>query len=152
NALEIREAWISGAAEAVEMMQDQPDFVLPSAKQVAIALEDPTCRRDYDAEVNRLIFERFTRHRVMDYYTRVRIAGRTWVDHWCLPTFVYHFRPTSSGRWTSSKADMYWTVNMVRFSATPRWGPEGSALTLMLSHCMPFFDHYEARIDGGPWR
>ena len=39
-------------ADAVEMVQDQPEFVIPDATHVRLALRDPTCRKDYDAEVN----------------------------------------------------------------------------------------------------
>ncbi len=31
------------------------------------------------------------------------------------------------------------------------WDPSGSRLAVTLSHCMPFFDHYEIRIDEGAW-
>ena len=36
-------------------------------------------------------------------------------------------------------------------SAKPDWDASDSRLVLTLSHCMPFFDHYEIRIDEGAW-
>ncbi len=155
NALEIREAWLNGCADEVEMVQDQPEFVVPDAEHVRLALRNSTCRKDYDEEVNRQLFARFARNRVMDYYARVRIPTDrvtwAWVDRRCLPTFVHNFRPGPQVQWTSNLSDVYWTVNMVRMSAKPDWDASGSRLVLTLSHCMPFFDRYEIRIDEGAW-
>ncbi|MCE2441159.1 MAG: hypothetical protein J4F39_17260, partial [Candidatus Latescibacteria bacterium] len=138
------------------MVQDQPEFLVPDARHVRLALRDPTCRKDYDAQVNRQLFARFLRNRVMDYYARVRILTdrRTleWVDRRCLPTFVSHFRPLGPVQWTSSLPDVYWTVNLVRIATRPSWDGEGARLAVTLSHCMPFFDHYEIRFDNGAWQ
>ena len=129
NALEIREAWLDGVADEVEMVQDQPKFVIPDARHVRLALRDPTCRKDYDEEVNRHLFARFLRNRVMDYYARVRVLTdrRTleWVDRRCLPTFVSNFKPLGPVRLTSSLPDVYWTVNLVRISTHPSWDEDG---------------------------
>lgn len=156
NALEIREAWLDGVADEVEMVQDQPEFVIPDARHVRLALRDPTCRKDYDEEVNRHLFARFLRNRVMDYYARVRVLTDRltleWVDRRCLPTFVSNFRPLGLVRLTSSLPDVYWTVNLVRISTHPSWDEEGARLAVTLSHCMPFFDHYEIRFDDGVWQ
>ena len=156
NALEIREAWLDGAADEVEMVQDQPEFVFPDARHVRLALRDPTCRKDYDEEVNRHLFARFLRNRVMDYYARVRVLTHRqtweWVDRKCLPTFVSNFRPLGRIQWTSNLPDVYWTVNLVRISTQPSWDEDGARLAVTLSHCMPFFDHYEIRFDDGAWK
>ena len=156
NALEIREAWLSGAADEVAMVQDQPEFLVPDARHVRLALRDPTCRRDYDEEVNRQLFARFVRNRVMDYYARVRVMTDRqtweWVDRRCLPTFVSNFRPVGRVQWTSNLSDLYWTVNLVRISTQPSWSAGGPRLAVTLSHCMPFFDHYEIRFDDGAWQ
>jgi len=98
-----------------------------------------------------LVFQRFARHRAMDYYARLTVNGWDWVDKRALPTFVGHFGPRSA-KPTSNIDDLYWSLNMVRLSATPSWNEGGSRLTITLEHCMPWFDHYEIRIDGGEWR
>jgi hypothetical protein len=46
---------------------------------------------------------------------------------------------------------MYWSANVVRCTALPSWGQGRAKLTINLEHCMPWFDHYEARVDGGDW-
>ncbi len=104
NALEIRDAWLSGCADQVEMVQDEPAFVQPSAETVAIHREISEGYEDYDLEVSRFTNQRFTRHRVIDYYARVNIAGWEWVDDRGLPTLVRHFGPSGKARWTSNLA------------------------------------------------
>ena len=151
NALEIRDAWLGGCADEVRMIQDQPPPVVPSGRTVEILRERMAYLRDYDDQAVRLLLERFGRHRMMDYYARVAIAGREWVDDRCLPTFIKHFGAAGETRWTSSMADMYWSVNMVRISAAAEWDESGARLKVSLDHCMPFFDHYEVRVDGGTW-
>ena len=102
------------------------------------------------------MFARFLRNRVMDYYARVRVLTDRqtweWVDRKCLPTFVSNFRPLGRIQWTSNLPDVYWTVNLVRISTQPSWDEDGARLAVTLSHCMPFFDHYEIRFDDGAWK
>ncbi|MFQ6098961.1 MAG: UvrD-helicase domain-containing protein, partial [Armatimonadota bacterium] len=130
---------------------DEPAFVLPTGATLDIAREVTAGLNEFRDDTVRLNFERFTRHRVMDYYARLRIAGCEWVDARCLPTFVHHFRPSPGGRLTSNVADVYWSVNMVRMGVKPSWDAERAQLRVTLQHCMPFFHHYEARIDAGRW-
>jgi hypothetical protein len=151
SALEVRDAWLSGQANAVEQVFDEPAFVMPAGPHLELAKELTPGLNEFDEEIVRLFFVRFTRHRVMDYYARLRIAGLEWVDERCLPTFISHFHPAPSARWTSSLADMYWSVNMVRFSAAPGWQGREAKLAIGLEHCTPFFDHYEVRVDGARW-
>lgn len=151
NALEIREAWLTGQADRVAMVQDEPAFVMPSGRTVKIVKERGAYRQDWDEEILRLTCETFTRNRAMDYYARVRIGGWEWVDNTCLPTFVHHFDPAGETRWTSNVADMYWSVNRVRLSGRPSWDETSARLAVKLEHCMPFFAHYERRADGAEW-
>ena len=151
SALEIREAWLSGEGDAVRQVLDEPTFVVPSGDTVAIAKQFTPGLNEFDDEIVRLVCERFTRHQVLDYYARVRIAGWEFVDRRCLPTFVWHFQPSPEVRPTCDPARMYWSVNMVRMSVKPSWTDGEGQLTVSLEHCMPFFDRYEARIDEGAW-
>lgn len=151
SALEVRAAWLDGREAEVDMVQDEPAFVLPSAEAVE-ALRDIEWRADDpDEAACRLMFERFGRHRVMDYYARLTIAGWEWVDDRLLPTFIRHFSPAGRLRWTSNPADVYWSLNAVRLAAQPGWEDGRAWLGVTLEHCMPYFDHYEARVDGGDW-
>ena len=151
NAVEIRDAWLSGARDEVEMVQDQPTFVMPSGQYTTDLLNEEVPHRAWTDENVRLMLERFARFRVLDYYERVTANGWEWVDGRHLPTFIAHFGPKSV-RPTGNLADLYWSLNMVRLTASPTWGAEGSKLAVTLEHCMPWFDHYEAQIDGGGWR
>jgi hypothetical protein len=151
NALEIRDAWLSGKAETVTQVFDEPAFVLPTGPTLGLAMELTPGLNEFSEDTVRFAFERFSRHRTMDYYARVRIAGWEWADERCLPTFVSHFQPSPGVRWTSNVADMYWSVNMVRLAAAPAWNGDTARLSVTLDHCMPFFDHFEARTDGGGW-
>jgi hypothetical protein len=150
NAVEIRDAWVSGKGDEVEMVQDQPTFVMPSGKYTTDLLNEEAPYRSWTDENVRLMLERFARFRVLDYYERVTAGGFEWVDGRHLPTFVSHFGPRSV-RPTTNLADLYWSLNMTRLSATPAWGGDGSRLTVTLEHCMPWFDRFEARVDGGEW-
>ncbi|MHB0878544.1 MAG: transglutaminase domain-containing protein [Anaerolineae bacterium] len=151
NAVEIRDAWLSGAADSVEMVQDQPTFVMPSGTYATDLLNEEAPYRTWNDENIRLMLERFGRFRVLDYYERVTAGGFEWVDGRHLPTFVSHFAPKGV-RPTTNLADLYWSLNMTRLAAKPSWDADGSRLNLALEHCMPWFDHFEARIDGGDWR
>lgn len=157
--LEVRDAWLSGKADEVEMVQDEPLFVMPSGDYTIQALRDEAPDRDWTAEVVRLTLERFARNRAIDYYARLSAGGWTWVDERALPTFVAHYWPRQL-RPTTNPDDMYWSLNMVRLAARPSWDERSSKLEVTLEHCMPWFDHYEVRLDapgtrildGGDWR
>jgi len=151
SALEIHDAWLSGAASEVRMVEDEPAFTMPRGACLEVLGElYPELAEDTEEHV-RLNFERFGRYRVMDYYARVRIGGFEWVDERCLPTFVHHFAPAGHAIFTSHLPDLYPSVNMVRLSAQPAWDADGASLKITLEHCTPWFDHYEVRIDGGGW-
>lgn len=149
NALEIRDAWLSHEADKVEMVQDEPLFVVPG-ERARRDLQDKPIYALWTEDVFPLIFERFGRHRVMDYYARVRINGWEWVDERVLPTFISHFSPHAV-KPTGNPDDLYWSLNLVRLAATPSWEGGQSRLGIELEHCMPYFDHYEARLDGDGW-
>ncbi len=151
SALEIRNAWLDGEAGDVDQVLDEPGFVLPTGDTIELAKELTPGLNDFTEETVRLIFARFNRHRSMDYYARLRIAGWEWADHRCLPTFIAHFHPSPQVRYTSNLDDLYPTLNMVRFSMAPAWEGDRARLTVGSEHCMPFFSHYEARVDGGGW-
>jgi len=151
SALEVHDAWLSRGADSVTVVQEQPEFVPVNERSIQVAREMPWGVPDYDEETSRLNVARFTRHNVMDYYARVRINGWEWVDGRCLPTFVNNFQPSGGHTWTSSTDDMYWAVNMVRLSTRPSW-EDGAKVAVTLEHCMPWFDHFEARIDEGDWK
>ena len=150
NALEIRNAWLDGEAGSVEMVQDEPEFVVPSERTLQILRQQPAYHAWSD-EVVPLVFERFARNRVMDYYARVRINGWEWVDEGVLPCFVSHFTPYAVMPSTNPD-DLYWTLNLVRLSATPSWEGGQAKLGIEFEHCMPYFDHYEVRLGEGQWR
>jgi hypothetical protein len=152
SALEIHDAWVSGCADEVRMVADQPGFVIPTGQTLVTGRDMCPGLNELTEEDSRLTFERFGRHRVMDYYARLNIAGRQWADQRCLPTFVVHFGASGQQRWTSDVTDLYWPLNLVRLSATPAWDEGRPRLTIELQHCMPFFDHYEARVDGEEWQ
>jgi len=151
SAWEIREAWLSGQADCVNVVQDQPEFVAPTGATIEVLRETYPALATADEERVRLLCRRFTRHRAMDYYARLRIAGWEWLDRRCLPTFVSHFSPAPAGRWTSHMPDIYWTLNMVRLTTQPAWDEAGAKLTIRLQHCMPWFDHLEVSVDDGAW-
>lgn len=150
SALEIHNAWLSGDAEQVEAVQDQPEFVVPQGPCVQIVRELMPQLPDYDARLARLNSQRFSRHRVLDYYARLRIGKWEWLDARCLPTFVSHFSPGGGLTYTSNPDDLYWTVNMVRLSAKASWEGEPK-LAVAMEHCMPWFSHYGVRLDAGDW-
>jgi len=151
SALEIRNAWHDGGAHEVQMIQDDPAFVVPSGRTVELLNEIFPDYGIVDDDRARAYCERFVRNRAIDYYGRLTIGGFEWVDERCLPTFVRHFEPAPAARYTSHLPDMYPSVNMVRLSAAPSWDAESATLAITLDHCMPWFDRYEARIDGGTW-
>jgi hypothetical protein len=150
NALEIRDAWLSHRTDQVEMVQDEPAFVMPGERALR-QLQDEPIYHLWTEDVIPRIFERFCRHRVMDYYVRVRVNGWEWVDERVLPSFISHFSPHPV-KPTSNPDDLYWTLNLVRLEATPSWEGGQSKLRIGLEHCMPYFDHYEIRQDGGEWQ
>ena len=152
SALEIRAAWFDRRVDCVEMVEEEPRFLLPREPTLRVLRELDPLYAHHTEESMRLTFERFTRHKVMDYYARLMIGGREWVDDHCLPTFIHHYGPSGGLQWTSNRAAMYPSLNSVRFTATPSWEPDRTAkLALALEHCMPFFSHFEARVDGGGW-
>ena len=114
SALEIRDAWLSHEADQVQMIQDQPEFVVPSGEHIAIAREFTPGLEQFDEQRVHLNMARFSRHRAMDYYARVTINGWEWVDERLLPTFIRHYHPGGGNRWTTHLPDMYWSVNTVR--------------------------------------
>lgn len=148
-ALEIRDAWLAGEAEEVEMVQDEPAFVVPSGDTLVLLRQEGMYSAWTD-EVVKQVFARFGRNRVMDYYARLSINGWEWVDEKVLPTFVNHYGARNV-KPTSNPADIYWSLNMVRLSAQPSWDENGSRLKITLEHCMPNFDHYEVRLNDAPW-
>ncbi|MGI6208874.1 MAG: transglutaminase-like domain-containing protein [Anaerolineae bacterium] len=150
SALEIREAWLTHKADEVEMVQDEPLFVVPGERELQ-DLKREGAYAAWTAETLPRMFERFGRHRVMDYYARVRINGWEWVDEKVLPSFIGHYLPHSV-RPSSNPDELYWTLNRVRWQATPSWGEGRAQLAVTLDHCMPYFDHYEVRIDQGEWK
>jgi len=151
DAVEIRDAWLSGYSDEVEMVQDEPGFVMPRGEFMVDLLKEEAPYRDWNEEVVRLMLERFGRFRVLDYYERVSANGWEWVDGRALPTFIAHFGPRNA-KPTDNPADLYWSLNMVRLAARPSWDEGGSKLAIALEHSMPWFDHYEARIDRGEWQ
>ncbi|MGD9496458.1 MAG: transglutaminase domain-containing protein [Armatimonadota bacterium] len=151
SALEIGDAWLSGKAEEVEMVQDEPAFVNPSGACLEVLGElYPELAEDAEQRI-RLNFERFGRHRAIDYYARVRIGDLEWLDPRCPPTFVRHFAPSGRSRFTSHRPDLYPSLNMVRMGAEPSWDAAGASLAIDFEHCTPWFSHYEVRVDGGNW-
>ena len=54
------------------------------------------------------------------------------------------------GRYTRRASDIAWTINQVRWSATPSATP--NVLTVRLGTMTPDFDTYLTRTDGGKWR
>jgi hypothetical protein len=151
SALELHDAWLSGEAEAVEAVQEEPAFALPTGGHVELVPRLMPDMEHFSAAEAAHLCRRFTRHRVLDYYARLRVGKWTWLDRRCLPSFVTHFGPGSTGVLTSNPDDLYWTVNLVRVAAQARWA-EGPKLALTLEHCMPWFGHFEVRIDGSAWQ
>ena len=151
SALEVHDAWLAGESAQITPVQDEPAFVVPSGATVEVLAElMPECRGFDDATVA-LKFDRFGRHGAMDYYARLRINGMEWLDPRCPPTFVRHFAPGPAVRYSAHVPDLYPTLNAVRIGAAPRWDDAGAALTITLEDCTPWFERYEASIDGGPW-
>ena len=150
SALEIHEAWLSHETDAVTVVQEEPVFVVPTGAHVDLIPKLTPTVVSFDPASVMPLFKRFGRHRAMDYYARLRIGRWTWLDRRCLPGFVVHFAPGSSGILTDKPDDLYWTVNMVRLGAAASWA-EGPKLALKLEHCMPWFSRFETRIDGEPW-
>lgn len=149
-AIEIRDAWLCDRGREVTFVQEQPPFIAPAGRGVAALIETNLYRNDWNDEVVGLLFGEYSRNRTMDYYSRVQIGEWEWVDERCLPSFIYHYQPHRM-RTTSQVSDMYHSVNLVRLTAKPDWDRSGSRLTISLEHCMPYFDHFEKRIDGTDW-
>jgi hypothetical protein len=150
NALEIREAWLGGVATEVNVIQDQPEFTMPTGETIAYLRDytgDPTWTEE---RVGRTL-TRFGRHQAMDYYARLRINGWAWVDERCPPSLIHHFEPVAAAKYTANQADLYWTVNQVRAALAPAWDAGGARLQLTFEHCLPFFSHYEVSVDGRDW-
>ncbi len=152
SALEIRDAWLSHEADQVQMVQDQPEFVVPSGEHIAIAREFTPGLEQFDEQRVHLNMARFSRHRAMDYYARVTINGWEWVDERLLPTFIRHYHPGGGNRWTSHLPDMYWSVNVVRPIMRAAFIDEPAKLTVTFDHCMPWLDHLQVRVDSAEWR
>ena len=150
SALEIHDAWLSHHAGAVEMVQEHPAFTTPAGEHCRLVPQLMPEMEHFDEHAAAAICGRFVRHNALDYYARVSIGRWTWLDRRCLPSFVTHFGPSVLGVLTSNADDLYWTVNMARLSARSSWS-DGARLEVTLEHCMPWFSHYEARIDGGQW-
>ncbi|MBU0608407.1 MAG: transglutaminase-like domain-containing protein [Armatimonadetes bacterium] len=151
SALEIHDAWLAHEAKAVTVVQEEPIFTPPQGEHVKLVSQLMPNMDHFNEEEAGHIYRRFGRHAAMDYYARVSLGQWTWLDRRCLPSFVVHFAPGSTGLLTSNPADLYWTVNMVRLSAAASWA-DGPKLAVKLEHCMPWFEHYEARVDGGAWQ
>jgi len=151
SALEVGDAWLSGAADEVAMVEDEPAFVNPTGACLEVLGElYPELVEDSEERMA-LNFERFGRHRVLDYFARLRIGGLEWLDARCPPTFVRHFEPSGGARYTTHVPDLYPSVNLVSLGAAPSWDAEGASLAITLEHCMPWFERYEARVDAGAW-
>ncbi len=151
SALEIHDAWLAGEAAQVAVIPDEPRFAEPSEESLAhlrtTFAEFATMTR---SDLRQLL-ARFDRHRAMDYYARLRIGGWEYLDPRCLPGFVSHYQPAAELRSTSSVADLYPTVDLVRPTCRPAWSDGQARLTVRLEHCQPWFDHYQRRIDGAEW-
>lgn len=154
RALDVHDAWLGGDRDALTPVYEEPAFVVPSGRTVEILGElSPECR-GFEDEAVALKFERFGRNDVMDYYARLRFYGQPtleWLDRRLPPTFVRHFAPTPAVRYTQNEQEVYPTLNCVRIGTAAAWSEGGASLTMGLEHCMPWFERYEARIDGGPW-
>lgn len=151
SALELHDAWLAQEGEAVHLVQEDPPFRLPSGPDVALVKQLMPHLEHFDEAAAGHICRRFTRYNVLDYYARLSVGQFTWLDPRCLPGFVSHFAPASTRLLTSNPDDLYWTVNMARVRAAGSWA-DGPRLVLGFEHCMPWFDHYEARLDGGEWQ
>jgi len=151
SALEIGQAWLDGDGDEVQLVLEEPRFVLPSERSLEVVRGRGDVPADFDQRQCQLMFDRFTRNDVLDYYARLTVNGREWLDPRCPPTFVRHFNPYGGNRWTSHLPDVYWSVNLTRIVAAGAWDESGARLAISLEHCMPWFDHFEARIDGGDW-
>jgi hypothetical protein len=150
-ALELHDAWLSHEVEAVETVQEEPAFTLPTGEHVELVRKLMPNLEHFNAAAAAHICRRFVRHHVLDYYARLRVGKWTWLDRRCLPSFVSHFAPGGTGIMTSNPDDLYWSLNMVRMAAQASWA-DGPKLALTFEHCMPWFDHFEVQIDGGPWQ
>ena len=151
RALDVHNAWLSGEREGVTPVYEEPAFVVPSGPTVEILGElSPECR-GFGDEMVALKFARFGRSDVLDYYARLRIGGAEWLDRRCPPTFVRHFQPGPAVQYTRNEADLYPTLNSVAIGAQPSWAEGAASVEVTLSHCMPWFERHETRIDGGEW-
>ncbi len=151
SALELHDAWMADEADAVTVVAEEPAFVMPGERAVELANTTVSYMDAFTTERIAHNCRRFTRHNVLDYYARVGIGKWTWLDRRCLPSFVVHFAPGHTGILTDNRADMNWTVNMVRLGARADWS-DGAKLIVTLEHCMPWFDRYEVCTDSGQWR
>jgi len=151
SALEMHEAWLAHEAEAVTVVQEEPPFTLPVGEHVELVSKLTPNMDHFSEQEAAHLCRRFVRHRALDYYARLTVGRWTWLDRRCLPAFVSHFAPGGTGVLTDNPDDLYWTVNMVRLSAQAAWA-DGPNLTVSLKHCMPWFNHFETRVDGGVWQ
>jgi hypothetical protein len=151
GALELHNAWLAHEAEAVTMVQEEPVFVFPTGDHVNLVKQLMPNMDHFNEQTVAHGMRRFSRYQVLDYYARLSIGQWTWLDERCLPSFVVHFAPGSTGILTTNPADLNWTVNMVRLRAAASWA-EGPQITLTFEHCMPWFARYEVRVEGGGWQ
>jgi hypothetical protein len=151
GALEIHDAWLTDQGAFVDMVQDEPEFVMPTGRTIEIGKEVPMPRESTEEGV-RLKMERFARNRVLDYYARVRIGNWNLIDDRCLPSFLVHFNPSGPVNGTRDIERMNWTVNLARASFTPSWDETSALVQTKLEHCMPYFSHYEVQVDEADWQ
>ena len=151
SGLEIHDAWLSHEHESVTVVQDEPAFTPPTGDHPLLVRQLMPNMEHFDEREAQFYCRRFVRYGAMDYYARLNIGRWTWLDRRCLPTFVQHFEPGRTGFLTSNRDDLYWSVNLVRPNATASW-ENGPQLSVTLEHCMPWFDHFEKRVDKSGWQ
>lgn len=166
SALEVREAWITGDAEAVALEQGRPD------------------NRDWDVRGldsrydSKQMHVDFFRHRIMDYYHTVRVTLRNnhlsqplwpggggdigflpqveWVDALAKPKLMWNGTVRPGVYYSGRRDDLEWRHNQVNVQlACETYGDPfkpGLLWRVTLDSVTPWFSHYEVGIDGGAWR
>jgi len=153
SALEIREAWLNGEEDKVKQVLDEPKFVIPKR-----------CEKvpewDNEEELKRQ-FMIFNRHKIMPFYHYIEIidndAGKPrirWTDRHSPPQLMYNGKPFPQDVVYVDKKDEFdWKMNRTHIALECEdSNVVTNRLRVKLTHSMPNFKEFEAKIDAGPWK
>ncbi|KYH39959.1 MAG: hypothetical protein AYL32_014030 [Candidatus Bathyarchaeota archaeon B26-2] len=153
SALEIRDAWLNGEEEKVKQVFDEPRFVIPTRCEANPMLDD-------EEELKRQFFI-FSQHKSMPYYHYIEVTENSlgkpkvrWTDRHSPPQLICNGKPhPQDAIYVDRKHDFNWQLNRVHIALECRRREAfDNQLSVRLTHSMPDFERFEAKIDAGPWK